>query len=335
MRLLIITQSVDDQHPVLGFFVEWIKAFRADSRIDSVDVISFDNASMEIPGCTIHRINEASKFRRVMAFRQTISRLQTDVVFVHMTPIWLLAGSDIWKRQKAKMSLWYTHGSNSWPLRWAVRRSNVTFTATAKAFPFASPKVAAIGHAIPPSFSSVVRRPSIDGTIRFLSVARMMPRKRIVETVEFFSRIHHIEPRSSLDLVGPTLGSDEYALNVKKRIADLELQDAIRIITDFRIADMPDAYASHDAFLHLSETGSLDKVVLEALASGCAVFSTNPATRDALGDSWSYSGVLDDAAARIAIERAQKGVTEEERQRIIQAYSLSVLVTKILDQLSK
>ena len=32
-------------------------------------------------------------------------------------------------------------------------------------------------------------------------------------------------------------------------------------------------------FIHTSETGSLDKVVLEALACGCPVSTTNPALK--------------------------------------------------------
>ena len=41
--------------------------------------------------------------------------------------------------------------------------------------------------------------------------------------------------------------------------------------------DMPDVYAFHHAFIHTSRTGSIDKVVLEALSAGLAVFTSSEA----------------------------------------------------------
>lgn len=334
MRLLIVTQVVDPKHPVLGFFVEWLGAFAKHPKIEGVDVISFDGGNTTVPGCTIHRIQETSRFRRVMAFRRTISSLHPDAVFVHMTPVWLLAGLDIWKRQHAKTSLWYTHGSNSLPLQLAVRFGDKTFTATKNAFPIVSSRVHAIGHAISDSYASVQRTPSADGLLRCLTVARIMPRKRILETVDFFKRIHDIEPTSTLDLVGPTLGLSEYVQSVREKIDLLNLTDAIRIVEDRHIADMSSVYGSHDLLLHLSDTGSLDKVVLESLASGCPVFSTNRATKEALaGTSWYHDGALDDSAASHAIEMARVGVKDAERQKIIHDFALDRLIQNIVDLL--
>ena len=145
MKLLIVTQTHDATHPLLGFFTHWINAFKQHPAVEAINVITTAR-----PGARIWRI---------AAFYRAILKDRSDAVFVHMTPLWLVLGWPVWKARGTKMALWYTHGSDSRMLRWAVKLADVTLTATEKAFPFTHARVKAVGHGIAPAFATATRAP--------------------------------------------------------------------------------------------------------------------------------------------------------------------------------
>lgn len=52
---------------------------------------------------------------------------------------------------------------------------------------------------------------------------------------------------------------------------------------------LPAIYRAHDLFVHMSQTGSLDRALLEAMACGMKVLSCNDASRGFLPASWIFS----------------------------------------------
>lgn len=319
MTLLIVTQKNDPTHPVLGFFVEWINTFKKHPSINDLRVIE-TNAG-------------GSRMSRAIRFWKQISADKSDAVLVHMTPLWLMLGWPIWKLRGTKTALWYTHGSDSHTLRLAVRLADATFTATEKAFPFTHKNVHAVGHGIASMFASTERPARPVDRFAFLSVGRIAPRKRVRETVALFAEIHRQEPRATLTWVGPLQG-DPYAAQVNEDISRLGLTGAIRMGVHATAADMPGIYASHDLLLHLSDTGSLDKVVIESLATGCPVFSTNAATAEGLGEKWHWTGALNETAATHARTLLTQGVTLSERQHVATSFALDALINRLVQKLS-
>ena len=55
---------------------------------------------------------------------------------------------------------------------------------------------------------------------------------------------------------------------MRARLAQLELTDAVRLLGDVPYPDIPALYAECSLFVSGSRTGSVDKVVLEAMAAG-------------------------------------------------------------------
>jgi len=305
----------------LGFFAEWVDAFRQQPSVEDVRVIETNQ--------------KGNRLTRLIRFYGDILADHSDTVFVHMTPLWLILGWPIWKLRGTKTALWYTHGSGSRTLRLAVRLASVTFTATEKTFPFPHPRVKAVGHGIAPAFATMDRPLRPSDRFAFLAVGRIAPRKRVRETLALFAQIRRIEPRATLTWVGsPQRDQLAYAAQVTQDIQRLGLADAVQLLGDLSHTDLPSVYASHDLLLHLSDTGSLDKVVLEALASGCPVFSTNPATAEGAGESWHWGGRLDEQAAATALQRLATGVPMDERQRIAFQFALTPLIERIVRQLA-
>lgn len=242
----------------------------------------------------------------------------------------------MWSLKGTRKTLWFTHGVATISLRIAVILSDNVFTATKKAFPIYSNKVVVIGHAISSVFRHVERLPKPEKRFAILAVGRVMSRKRVVETIRFFSLIRAKEPTATLDWAG-TLpdGQESYRIEIERSIDALRIRDAVRFLGVFLPQDMPKLYAAYDLLLHLSDTGSLDKVVFEALASGCPVFSTNPATAEGVGVCWYWNGALDESAALRAIQMMQGGVSGEEQQRIRDCFELHRFIEKLVCSLDK
>ncbi|MEK7616309.1 MAG: glycosyltransferase [Patescibacteria group bacterium] len=62
--------------------------------------------------------------------------------------------------------------------------------------------------------------------------------------------------------------------------------------------ELPDIYRSHDLFVHMSGTGSLDKTLLEAMACGMKVLSCNDAAKAFLPSELIFENA-DDLANKI------------------------------------
>jgi glycosyltransferase involved in cell wall biosynthesis len=333
MKLFIITQAVDSTHSALGFFVEWIKAFREHPAISSVTVASFDSSKEIIDHVDLRRIEVVEKWQRIRYVWDLLKASDWDVLFVHMTPMWCIACWPIVVLKRKKMVLWYTHGSSSFALRIACLLCNEVYTATQEAFPIRSSKCFAVGHGIPDMFRSVDRE-EVDGH-RYLAVGRLSRRKRVIETLEFFHRIRVIDPQAILTWAGESMGDTVYESDIQSTIRRLGLEPSVRMSGAILYSETPQLYARHDLLLHLSATGSLDKVVIEALASGCAVFSTNSAIEEGLGSAWYWRGKLDNMAVARAIETAIYGVSQGVREKVANQYGLALCVDRVCKMMTR
>lgn len=337
-RLLVITQAVDPTDSALGFFCEWLDAIAADPRVGSVDVWCLREGEWKEKPANVTVLVFPSK-GRVRSFLGRLVTHRFDAVFVHMSPIWVVLGGWWWRLTDQRTILWYTHGTASRDLRIALTSANEVLTATPDAFPIRSKKVRAIGHGVSPRFLAARRDDAheVRGTkhegLNVISVGRISPRKRVRETLELFASILKKRPNSHFRWIGETLtdGDKEYFQEVMSDVSRLGLTDRARFVGAVPFEHLPSVYASADLLLHLSATGSLDKVVLESLSAGCAVFSTNPATREAVPSGY-WSGPLDAAAADEAVARAENGVPMASRLDVSRRFSLSALVARILDR---
>lgn len=328
MNLFIVTQAIDSTHPALGFFVEWIRAFRDHPSVTGLSVVGFDGSGEAIDRVDAHRVQSSSKWTRVRSVWSLLKKSDWDVLFIHMTPMWCIACWPIVAMKRKKMVLWYTHGSSSISLHIACILANEVYTATSEAFPIKSSNCFAVGHGIPEVFGSV-HRDEIDGH-RYLAVGRLSRRKRVIETLEFFARIRVIDPHAMLTWVGSGTGDLAYESEIREMIRRLELEDSVRMAGPVLYRETSRLYATHDLLLHLSATGSLDKVAIEALASGCSVFSTNKAVGEGLGSAWYWSEKLNDMAVARAIEMAIYGVSQSVRDKIAEQYRLTSFIDRLV-----
>src|SRR5690606_33277782 len=113
-----------------------------------------------------------------------------------------------------------------------------------------------------------------DSHFVFGCIGRLDRQKGSMEFVEAAARIYKNHPETRFVLVGGnTVGEEEFDREVKKRIAELNLDKVIRL-TDFR-TDIPDVMNAIDSFVMPSYEENFANVLLEALASGLPCISTD------------------------------------------------------------
>jgi glycosyltransferase involved in cell wall biosynthesis len=152
MKILVITQMVDANHPVLGFFHRWIEEFA--HHCDAVHVLCLEEGKRDLPkNVYVHSLGKergASRLTRLTRFYLDIwsLRQEYDAVFVHMNPVYVVLGGMLWRLLGKKVSLWYTHGTVTTTLRMATLLTHTIFTASAGSFRIKSKKVQVVGHGI-------------------------------------------------------------------------------------------------------------------------------------------------------------------------------------------
>lgn len=275
MRLLIVTQTVDAGDSDLGFFVRWIEEFAR--QCEQMEVICLCEGAHALPANVhVHSLGKtedstqrtANRIRYVWRFYALIWKLRHDydTVFVHMNPEYVILGGAFWRLWRKRIALWYTHKNVDLKLRISEKLAHIVFTASKESFRLASRKVRVMGHGIDTDFFSP--DPSVSRGGHLLSVGRLMPSKRHDLAIRYV-----VQEGKELRIAGE--GPERERLEALTR----ELGVQVRFLGGMSQAQLRDEYRKAAFLIHTSETGSLDKVVLEALACGLPVHTNDPALK--------------------------------------------------------
>lgn len=267
MKLLICTQAVDDKDSDLGFFVRWIEEFA--KHCEKVTVICLREGKHKLPtNVNVITLGAGSRRQRASKFILLAWKLRKeyDAVFVHMNPEYIVVAGMLWRLVNKRIALWYTHKSINLKLRVAVLFSNTIFTASRESFRLKSEKVHVMGHGIDTDFFSP--DPSVVRGDWLISVGRLMKSKRH----DLALRIAAQEGKE-LRIAGE--GPERDHLEALAH----ELGARVQFLGALTQLQLRDEYRKASFLVHTSETGSLDKVVLEALACGLPVRTNDSALK--------------------------------------------------------
>jgi glycosyltransferase involved in cell wall biosynthesis len=213
----------------------------------------------------------------------------------------------------------------------------VFLTSTKESFRLASKKIRIIGQGIPQSPSATVHPPL--RSLRLLTVGRITPSKKLETLISAVKELSLIEPSLpvNLSIVGePVKESDhEYLDRLHHMVDEKGLNQIINFVGAVPYLKLGDVYSHHDIFIHAGATGSLDKVVLEALAYNEIVISSNDATVF-LNEKMRYPhGDARALADRIIYWHRQlsDGLYDPEPMRcyVMENHGLRRLITRILE----
>ncbi len=282
MRILIITQKVDKDASDLGFFHAWIKHFA--KNFESVIVICLQKGEHDLPPnvkvVSLGKERGVSKFGYVRNFLSTIikERKNYDAVFVHMNQIYVVLGGLFWRTWKKPVFLWYVHKQISLSLRIAEKLATKIFTASKESFRLKSSKVKIVGHGIDTEIFNSVSK-NRDGIIRLVTLGRISPVKNIGLMIDLVSEIKKFGKDANLTIIGDPGSPDQtkHLEDLKERVKMGNLSETVIFVPGVPQKDLPKLLAGKDIFLNFSNTGSLDKAVIEARLTGLFVITTNEA----------------------------------------------------------
>ena len=340
MKLLIITQKVDINDDILGFFHDWLKkmAEKAD-----ISVIANYVGKYELPKnvkvFSLGKERGVSKLVKIFKYQWLLLKLlpKSDGVFFHMCPEYVLGAGFLPKFFGKKTLLWYAHKAVSWKLRFAEKLVDRIFTPSKESFRLSSKKVEITGHGIDINkFKPQISNLKSDGKFKIISVGRISPIKNYEIMINAAEILKDKKFNFEIKIVGaPILENDKiYFQKLKNLIKEKKLDNVIKFVGHISNKDIVEFYQKGDLFINLSDTGSMDKAVLEAMAFGLKILTSNEAFKDVLKEDNIVDKNIKNIAGKI-INLA----TSEKKYSLVEYmdknHSLDNLIIRIINEFKK
>ena len=349
MNLLIFNLKTDAKDSILGFTTDWINALA--KKCNRVVIITMASGKISVDdNVTVYSVGKEkgySELRRLFEFYRILYRVlqieKIDGCFAHMMPLFAVLGFPLLKIRKIPIVLWYTHKSITVTLKLAVYCSDKVITAAHHSFRIETPKKKVVGHGIDTNRFYLNTPTSHNNQFRIISVGRIMPVKRLDLLIKLVRDLCEKFPDKeiSLDLVGDTYDSkdgDKYINDLRLLVEKYKLNNVVKFTGSVPFDNVNKVYKKADCFINMSETGGVDKAVLEAMACGVVVV-VNDSFVEILGKEISTNLVATDKDILKKVinilemsSQQRKILGKELREIVINDHSLSAIANKIIHE---
>ncbi len=347
MKLIVIVQKIDINDDNLSFFHRMLEKFS--ERLDKVYAICLSEGEYHLPKnikvLSLGKERGYSKIRQLWRLQKFLLAHLSEArgVYVHMGPVFAIASFPLAKIFGKKLILWYAHGATPLKLKIAEKLVDNIVTSSPDGCRLSSKKIEALGQGIDTELFRPVqeaRLPREAGLLSFrlLYAARLVPVKGHVTLIEAMNIL--INQRNvcniNLKIMGTPLVEPEkkYLADLKEQAKNYKLNEHIEFLAGAPHAKMPEYYQEADLFVNPSSTGSLDKVVLEAMAAGCLVLTCNEAYKKILADKYIFEkGNANDLADKIT-NLMTAPADPQLREIVVKHHNLNNLIDKIIGQFS-
>src|SRR3989344_3699221 len=337
IRLLICTQAVDIDDPLFSFFHRWIEEFS--KHCEKISVVCLKKGRHSLPAnvsvYSLGKEHGASRIKYLLNFYRYIWKLRHDYdsVFVHMNQEYILLGRKFWWLWGKCVVLWRNHKKGSILTRLAGLYSHTVCYTSESAY------VASFKNAVrmPIGIDTDLFKPDTSSDSRaVLFLGRLDPVKNVEVFVEALERLSDDGIEFTADIYGdPTHGNEEYAHDVRSKVMASALNGHVRMHAGVTHSHTPDIYRSHALYVNLTQSGSFDKTIGEAMASGLIVVVANEALRGVIADEFiaeadSVESVR--CALQVALtlsEKRRSEIAKKSRVYILNEHSLPLLVQKL------
>jgi len=341
MKILIFTQKIDKNDDILGFFHRWVEEFA--TRSEKVHVVCLFKGEHDLPDnvkvLSLGKEEGVSRLKYLSRFFKYVwkYRRDYDAVFVHMNQIYVILGGIFWRLFRKKIVLWYAHGSTSISLQIATIFANKVVTSTESGFRLKSKKKKVVGQGIDTKKFGYCF--ADEQNLNLIFVGRISPIKKLETFIEAASILKEkgLEPR--VIIVGGIGIStqDSYLEKLKKMVLEKRLDDDVFFAGPVPHKDLPDYLCKSQIFINPSQTGSLDKTGIEAMASGIPVITCNEAYSEIIGGledrlMFKKDDATDLAEKIISFHESEdkRKISLELRRIVEEGHSIKKLIPKIL-----
>ncbi len=364
MNILILTQKVDKDDNILGFFHSWIVEFA--KHCQKLTVICLQKGEYDLPSnvkvLSLGKekyINSHNSLFTAFAFIRRLAlllkfyqyiwreRKNYQAVFVHMNPEYVILGGPFWKLWRQKITLWYVHKAVPWQLRIAEKIADLIFTASPESCNVKSNKIKIIGHGINIDKFKLQASKEKNEFFNIIYVGRISPIKNQKLLIRAINELVNSESIRNIkvELIGGTVYSqdEKYKQELKDLIDKYKLNNCVYFRGRLPFSQMPKIYAQANLSLNLCPTGGMDKAVLESMAAGVPPIVLNQSFSHVFG---SYKDLLllsqpdkKELAAKIKTiinlsPDQYHQLAKQLNQIVSRQYSLDNLIPKIITEIN-
>jgi glycosyltransferase involved in cell wall biosynthesis len=349
MKLLVITQRVDKDHDIMGFFHGWLT--HLSSNVDSLEVIANGVGEHTLPpNATVHSLGKEKgygKIKRYLSFYLSLMRIlpRVDGVFVHMCPEYVVALYPLNFFFRKPIVMWYAHVKVSLIAKFAISKVKKVLSPSEDSFVTQTEKLVATGHGIDTDVFTPAPVPLVMPPIlKVFTISRISPIKNIEGLLETLNLLVHKHKVTNFHITiagGPSRGGDEEYLNqLKEKVDEYKLSSFISWLGPVQHRDTPALYSGSDIFVRMQAGGGFGKTELEALSCGLPVVLNTPVYNVAfpdfaediywvVGDSEMFAEKLKNVIEWSREKRVAFG--KQARDYVVREHNLSTLAGKIVD----
>lgn len=337
MKLIIITQKVDINDDNLGFFHHWLEKLA--EKVSGLQVLCLSEGEHHLPkNTTVYSLGKErgySKIRQFFRLQQFLLKNLSGVdgIFAHMCPIYAIASFPLAKLFRKRFVMFYAHGATHPKLKIAEKLVDVILTSSSAGFRLKSKKVKIIGQGIDTELFQPKNRQTSE-VFRLLYAGRLNSTKdpeTLIKAVDILVNQRDIK-NIKLKIIGhPLIESEKtYLQGLKDLVRSSGLDEKIEFIDGVSYYQMPQHYQETDLFVNPSSTGSLDKVVLEAMASGCLVLNCNEAYEEILPEKYLFQRKNPEDLAKKIVNLISAPQDTSLRELVVRNHNLDDFIDKII-----
>jgi glycosyltransferase involved in cell wall biosynthesis len=341
MRLIVITQKVDVNDDNLGFFHHWLEKMAG--RVEKLLVICLAEGEHHLPQNTlVYSLGKErgySKIRQFFRLQKILLRSLPEAsgVFVHMCPIYAVAACPLVKIFRKKMILWFLHREVRWQLKLAEKCVDKILTASKESCRLKNrKKIEIVGHGIDTDLFKPLSGAEREGQgdFKIISVGRISPikdQRTLIEAIDILFNQKNLK-NIAVKFIGSPLEDGEkiYFEEIKTLVEEKGLGNIIEFLGGVPNKETPKYYQDADLVVNLSHTGSIDKVVLEAMACATPVLTCNEAFSNILAGKYLFEKKNPADLAEKIIGLKAAGKDESLREIVVSRHNLDNLIDKIV-----
>lgn len=338
MKLLIITQKVDRNDPILGFFHAWIIEFA--KNFELVTVICLYEGVHDLPEnvkvLSLGKEKGVSKIKYLINFYKYIwyGRQDYDKVFVHMNQEYILLGGILWKLFKKDIFMWRNHYAGTFLTDISAFFCKKVFC-TSKFSYTANYRNTEI---MPVGVDTTIFRPiesikRISQSILFLG--RIAPSKKPDLFIDAVIKLNE----NNFQIIASMYGDPSFKDRVYYEKLKIKAENYVDFYKGISNKETVSVYSSHEIFVNLSSSGMYDKTIFEAMACGCLILASNDNLRGQISDDFIFrQGDLEELTMKL---EKLLNYSTEEKQKVVQdlrkfaeSHSLKKLGGKLLKEIN-
>ncbi len=283
MKLLVITQAVDENDPLMGFFIGWLRELA--KNVEQLDVLSLKKGKFDLPKnvrvFSLGKENGKSTFSKALRWIWLVTKLlpRADGVFAHMAPEYVKA---IWPWNiflRKPVVMWYSHIKISPNALWALKRVKAVCTASLVSYDFSKElgkykdKVFSTGHGIDTKLFHPPALIHANDPKKIVAISRISYVKRIEDLIEAAAILKNEGFSFVVEMYGAPgrVEDDKYLSDLEVLIKERNIENVWQWKGSIDNGKTPEIYQGVDLFVRMQGGGGFGKTELEAMSCGLPI----------------------------------------------------------------